>query len=325
MAAATPTLDVVAGAMLTALSSLLPAAAGGLPAPNVIMVTLRERSAGLGRHIGTGAVADFSIVALKGVRLEGVARFQLWAASPDDIDTAIADLNSRILAQRDSLSSQGFLKITLKDARPAQQITDVGWRRAADYRVLYEFPYQDAEDADSLISRIPISINSNFNESTLVTDRLTRWDNLAAPPLVVRGQFGITSLSTLSFIPGAAPAGTVTLTRTFDGVQGPPTLHATMADFLNHITGDAPAERHASLTFGSATAFLAALGPAQGPIFMGDFDQNNIPDQYLPQMLSVQPPIQLATVADRFEITFQNPAFNVVAVLYVRLARSVTG
>jgi hypothetical protein len=311
--------------MLTALSAQLPPPLNGLPAPSVIMVNLRERSAGLGRHIGTGSVADFSVVALKGVRLEGVARFQLWAASPTDIDTAIANLNSRVLANRDNLLSQGFLKVTLKDAKPAQNITDVGWRRSADYRVLYEFPYQDSEDGDSLISRIPIAIDSSFNESTLVTDRMTRWDNTSAPALSVRGQFGATSLSTLSFIPGAAPAGSVTVTRTFDGAQGAPSPHATMADFLSHVAGDTPAERHASITFASLTAFLAALNPAGGPILMGDLDQNNIPDQYMARALSLQPPIQLATVADRLEFTFQNPAFNVIAVLYLRLARSVSG
>lgn len=318
-------MDAVAGTMLSALSALLPPPANGLPAPSVIMITLRERSAGLGRHIGTGSVADFSVVALKGVRLEGVARFQLWAAAPADIDAGISNLNSRVLANRDSLWSQGFLKVTLKDARPAQNIQDVGWRRSADYRVLYEFPYQDTEDADSLISRIPIDIDSSFNESTVVTDRLTRWDNQSAPALAVRGRLGLTTLSSLSFIPGALPAGSVTLTRTFDGAQGPPSGHATMADFLSNVAGDAPVEKHASITFASLTAFLTELHPAGGPITMGDLDQNNIPDQYLARALSLQPPIQLATVADRFEIAFQNPAFNSVAVVYLRLARSVAG
>jgi hypothetical protein len=98
-----------------------------------------------------------------------------------------------------------------------------------------------------------------------------------------------------------------------------------MADFLNSVAGDTPAERNASVTFASIAAFLAALNPAGGPIIMGDFDQNNIPDQYTARVLSLEPPIQLATVADRFEIAFQNPAFNNVAVLYVRLARSVAG
>lgn len=318
-------MDAVAGTMLNALSALLPAPVGGLPVPNVVMVTLRERSVGLGRHIGTGSIGGFSLVPLKGVRLEGIARFQLWAAAPADVDTAISTLNSQVLANRDSLFVQGFLKVTLKDSKPAQHIQDVGWRRAADYRTLYEFPYQDSDDADSLIARIPIAIDSSFNESTLVTDRLTRWDNQSAPPLAVRGRLSIASLSSLSFVPGVSPTGSVTLTRTFDGAQGAPTPHATMADFLNNVAGDTPAEKHASITFASLAAFLAALNAAGGPIVMGDLDQNNVPDQYMARALSLQPPIQLATAADRFEITFQNPAFNVVAALYLRLAQSVTG
>jgi hypothetical protein len=231
-------------------------------------------------------------------------------------------LNTRILAGRDSLWSQGFLKIALKEARPAQNIADVGWRRSADYRVLYEFPYQDTEDSDSLIARIPIDIDSAFNESTLVTDRMARWDNLSAPALLARGSFGITALSALSFIPGPSPTGSVTLTRTFDGAQGPPTTHITMADFLSKIAGDAPAEKHASITFASLTAFLAALNPAGGPITLGDWNQDGIPDQYQPLALEIQPPIRLAGAADQFEIAYSTAAFDNVAVLYLRLAHS---
>ena len=325
MATATPTLDVVANAMLSALDTFLPAGAGGLPAPSVIMVNLRERSAGIGHHLGTASVADFGIVALKGLRLEGVARFQLWAASPADIDSAIASLNMRILAGRDSLRSQGFLKIDMKDAKPGQNIPDVGWRRSADYRVLYEFPYQGTDDSESLLARIPIGINSIFNEFTLVTDRMARWDDLSAPKLATRGPVAITTLSALSFIPGASPTGSVTLTRTFDGATGAPTPSASMADFLNKVGGDAPAEKHASVTFASLTAFLGALGPAGAPITLGDWDGNGIPDQYQPLTLDIQGPIRLAGAGDRFEITYSDPAFDHTAVLYLRLAHAVAG
>jgi hypothetical protein len=325
MATATPTLDVVANAMLSALDTFLPAGAGGLPAPGVIMINLRERSAGIGHHLGTTSVADFGVVALKGLRLEGVARFQLWAASPADIDAAIASLNLRILAGRDSLWSKGFLKIDMKDAKPAQNIPDVGWRRSADYRVLFEFPYQGTDDSESLLARIPIGINSVFNEFTLVTDRMSRWDDLSAPKLATRGRVGITALSVLSFVPGASPTGSVTLTRTFDGATGPPTPAASMADFLTKVGGDVPAEKHTSVTFASLTAFLGTLGAAGAPITLGDWDGNGIPDQYQPLTLDIQAPIQLADVGDRFEIAYSNPAFDHSAVLYLRLAHAVAG
>lgn len=323
MAAATPTLDVVSGALLGELSPLLPGPIGGLPVPSVIMTNLRERSAGLGRHVGTDTVGDFGIVTLKGVRLEGVARFQLWAASPGDIDAAIMALNLRVLAARDDLRVHGFLKVTMKDAKPAEHLQDVGWRRSADYRVLYEFPYSDNDDAESILARIPIGINSVLNETTQVTDHMTRWDNLTAPALVTRGPFGITMLSALRFIPGPSPTGGVTVVRTFDGAVGPPIAHATLADFLNAVSGQVPAERHASVTFASLDDFLAALDVGIGLITLGDWDLNDIPDQYQPRSLSFEPPVRLAGVVDRFEITYETPAFDNVAVLYLRLARSV--
>lgn len=325
MATSTPTLDVVANAMLSALDAFLPGGAGGLPAPGVIMVNLRERSAGIGHHLGTATVADYGIVALKGLRLEGVARFQLWAASPADIDAAVASLNMRILAGRDTLRNKGFLKVDMKDAKPAQNITDVGWRRSADYRVLFEFPFQGTDESESLLARIPIGINSIYNEFTLVTDRMSRWDDVSAPKLAVRGPLGITALSALSFVPGPSPTGSVTLTRTFDGATGAPTPSASMADFLSKVGGNAPTEKHASVTFASLTAFLGTLGPAGAPVTLGDWDGNGIPDQYQPLTLDIQPPIQLGGVGDRFEAAYSDPAFDHSAVLYLRLGNKVAG
>jgi hypothetical protein len=322
--ATTPTLDVVANAMLNVLASFLPAPIGGLPAPNVIMTNLRERSAGLGRHIGFGTVADMSLVALKGIRLEGTARFQLWAAAPADVDSAVSTLNTNILAALGNLYSQGFLKISMREAKPADHIDTVGWRRAADYRVLYEFPFQDSDDSQSILVRIPISIDSSFNQSTVVTDEMARWDNLAAPALRARGPRAITAISALSFIPGPSPSGSVTLLRTFDGAAGPPTVHLTLPDFLNAVTGNPPAERKATVSFASINDFLTALGAAGNPINMGDWNNDGIPDhQYLPRTLAVQPALRLQDVVDRFEITYSAPAFDQVAVLYLRLSKSV--
>ena len=321
--ATTPTLDAVANAMLHALAAFLPAPVNTLPPPNVIMTSLREKSAGIGRHVGAGTVADLSLVSLKGVRLEGVARFQVWAATPADVDNAISTLNTSILAGRDALSSQGFLKLSMRDAKPADHIDTVGWRRAADYRVLYEFPFQDTDDSQSILVRIPIAIDSGLNQSTVVTDQMTRWDNLASPGLKARGPLGVTAISALSFIPGALPSGSVTLTRTFDGAQGPPTVHATMADFLSAVGGDPPAERHATVSFASLNGFLTALGPAGSVVVLGDWDQNGIPDQYQPRRLEVQPVVRLPGVTDRFEVAYSAPAFDSIAVLYLRLGKDV--
>ncbi len=308
--------------MLNALAPLLPASNPPLPAPTVIMTNIRERFAGLGRHVGTNSIAQLNILALKGLRLEGTARFQLWAADPGGVDGAISALNSRILAARDTLWSKGFLKLSMRDARPADHIDTVGWRRAADYRVLYEFPFQDTDDAESLLARIPVAINSGLNQSTLVTDHMIRWDNLAAPPLHVRGPFGITSISALTFIPAATPAANVTVTRTFDGAPAP-AAHPNMTDFLNAVSGASPAERNAAVTFATIHDFLAALGAAGNLVTMGDWDQDGIPDQYEPRMLTLDPPVFLPTVRDRFDVAYAAPAFDQVAVHYLRLGKKV--
>jgi hypothetical protein len=95
-----------------------------------------------------------------------------------------------------------------------------------------------------------------------------------------------------------------------------------MADFLAAVSGDAPAQRHAAVTFASLNAFLAELNAAGSLIILGDWDANAILDQYQPLSRSVQPPVRLTGVPDRFEISYQDPAFDKIAVLYLRLARS---
>jgi hypothetical protein len=322
MGTATPTLDTVVSAMVTVLKGFLPAPVPALPSHNVAVSSLQEKSAGIGRRVGTDAVAGFGVIDMKAVRLDVVAQFQLWDTAADKVEDAMNALNTRILAKRDNLWSLGFLRLAMEKASPAENIPATGWRKVADYRVLYERPYQDTDDADSLIARIPIGIDSEFNESIVVTDAMARWDNEAAPKLVVRGRFSVSTISTLVFISGAAPSGSVTVTRTFDGAVGAPTPHASMAHFLAAVKGANPAERHASVSFVGLTDFLNAFDPGASSVNMGDWDLDGIPDPYTPQSLGIEPPIQLKSAEDRLEIQYADPALNHTAVLYLRLARS---
>jgi hypothetical protein len=323
MATATPTLGNLVTTLTNALTPYLPAAVNGVPAPSVAVTNFRERSAGLGRRLGENSVAGFGVISLKGLRLEGSVRFQIWAAAPNDVDTAIATLNSKLLADRDQLWKLGFLKFTMANAKPATNAQSTLWRRYADYRFLFEFPFDDTDDSDGLIARIPITIDSAFNESTTVTDHLARWDNLSAAALKVRGNFGLGALASLDFLPPPRPTGSVTITRTFDGASGAPTAHGTLHDFLAAVSGDSPTETNSSLTFASVAAFLAALPTAGTPIALGDFNGDGIPDQYQPRSLTFDAPIHLKSSADRFEIAYQNAVFDQVGVVYVRLGASV--
>lgn len=323
MATATPTLGNLVTTLTNALTPYLPAPVNGVPVPSVAVTNFRERSAGMGRRLGENSVAGFGVISLKGLRLEGSVRFQIWAAAPNDVDTAIATLNAKLLADRDQLWKLGFLKFTMANAKPATNLQSTLWRRYSDYRFLYEFPFQDTDDSDGLIARIPIAVDNAFNELTTVTDRLARWDNLSAAALKVRGSFSVGALASLDFLPPPQPTGGVTITRTFDEASGAPTAHGALPDFLAAVSGDSPAETNSSVTFASVAAFLAALPSVGTPIALGDFNGDGIPDQYQSRSLTFDAPIHLNSSADRLEITYQNAVFDHIGVVYVRLGASV--
>lgn len=231
-----------------------------LPVPTLSVVSVTERAVGLGSRIGTENRGPFTVAALKGIRLEAVVRYHLWADTSNNVDRDIQALIKRLLGDRDVLRAAGFLRLGLKSTSASENVfAEDAWRQSAEFGVLYEFPYQDSDDADSLIARIPINISEEFTESTTITDEMVRWDNESAPPLLLRGGLSIGKLSGLAFIPGTAPTRTVTLTRTFDGATGLPLTHPTMTSFLAAVAGANPPQRHANVAFTSLKTFLAAI------------------------------------------------------------------
>jgi hypothetical protein len=323
-----PLLDQVITAMLGRLDDYLPLPAPPLPDPSVSVVSMNERAVGLGDRRGTETRGSFAVVALKGIRLDALVRYQLWAAGPAQAETAMTNLNSQLMADRDALWGAGFLRLMLEVTPPADYVpapVDV-WRKQADYRILYEFHYQDTDSAESLIARIPIHSDPEVRDSlqretTVVTDEMSRWDNEAAPVLVIRGRFDVGGLSALVFIPGLAPSGAVTLMRTFDGAVGPPTAYLTLNDFLAAVAGPNPPDRHAQVTFTSLSVFLAAFSAAGDPVTLGDWDLDSVPDSYQARELAIGQAVQLLGAADRLEVTYQAGAFDQVAVVYLRPTR----
>jgi hypothetical protein len=359
-----------------------------LPAPSVVLSSVVERSVGLGGRVGTDVRGPFSVAALKGLRVETVVRYELWAHTPAEIGQVVDDLIKEILADRDLLRTQGFLRVALQSTTPSENVfAEEAWRQSVAFDVLFEFPYVDSDGAESLIARIPIDFKGETNESTLVVDQMARWDNEDAPPLVVRGPITIGALSALAFIAGAEPTGAVSVTRTFDGASGPPASHPTLSSFVTAVGGTNPAERHAEATFVSLNEFLSAIasfkitdkslagmtadgvapnvvtsltalkdqevagenefvalvqatiGPADTatfkaqilqhaatltPVTMGDWDKNDIPDEYRSLQFRVQSPIQLTGVTDRLEIAYEHSNLNQVAVFYLRATRGPT-
>lgn len=300
-------------AMMDVLNTYLPAAGGGeLPAPSVSIASVNEQSLGLNNRRGEEARAGFGVVELKGGRLDAVARFELWATQPASVQQAVQDLIRRLLADRDKLWLVGFLRIGLEATSSSDNVPALNaWRQTADVRVLYEYHFEDADDSQGLIARIPIHIDSTYNESTTVTDEMTRWDDQHAPALVVRGPVAVSGMTGLVFVAGVAPSGTVTLTRTFDGTAGPPTRFTTLAAFLAAVGGDAPLNRNAQLVFASWNNFLAIFNVGGSPVTLGG-------DDYSPLEVAFDPVIQLAGVGDRFEVAYQKPALDQTAVAYLR-------
>ncbi len=293
------------------LKTYLPAAGGGVPAPNVSISSVTERSLGLNNRRGEDARAGFGIVELKGGRLDAVARFELWAAQPADVEKAIQDLIVRLLADRTNLWSVGFLRISLEGVATSENVATIpAWRQTADVRVLYEFHFEDTDDSQGLIARIPIFIDSTYNETTTVTDEMTRWDNQSARNLDVRGPVTVSALSVLLFVAGAAPGGMVTLSRTFDGASGPPVQFPTLATFLAAISGSNP-QRNAQLVFASWTNFLGIFQPNGTPVILGT-------NSYSPFEAALSPAISLAGTEDLFEIAYGRAALEVNAVAYLR-------
>ena len=294
-----------------------------LPFSSVSAVSVTERTIGVGNHRGTETRGGFAVIVWKGGRLDAVVRFQLWANQLNDVDTAIKDLGTSLETDRDILRSKGFLRLDLQTTSLAEfNSTLNAWYQTVDYKVLYEFYAQDTDGADSLITRIPITINSEYGESTIVTGDMVRWDNQTAPTLVVQKTLNIGSLSALVFIPGTTPSGTVTLRRT-DGSASSPTTYPSLTDFLNAVVGQNPATRHGQVIFPSLSDFLNAFPPPapNTAVKLGDWNDDKVPDIYESRVLKISPAIELSSTADRFEISYQNAALNQIAVIYLRVLR----
>src|SRR5262249_13852980 len=146
------------------------------------LVSMAERSVGLGNRVGNDTRSRFGVLAIKGTRIETGVRFQFWGNSPSDVDGSIRDLIRRLMGDRNALRARGFLRLTLTSTSPSENVQgNNAWRKDVEFGLLYEFPYADSESADSLIARIPIHFTGEFEESTLVTNDMVRWDEVEAP------------------------------------------------------------------------------------------------------------------------------------------------
>ncbi|MEZ4662062.1 MAG: hypothetical protein R2911_31310 [Caldilineaceae bacterium] len=323
-----PAQTVVLTAMLAALNGFLLPAPTPLPQPSVSVVQLTERTVGLGNFRGNSSVNDITSAALKGGRLEGTVRFQLWASTPQALDAVVNELHGRLLTAKAALWNQGFLRLNATGASEAAPVTALSdWRKSLDFDVLYEYRYRDADGAQSLIARIPIhsdpeEFNSLLRETNVVTNGLARWDNLTAPPLMLTGRGALSQLAALFFAADALPTGPVRLVRTFDGAATPPAVYGTLPAFRSAVTNANAPERNGQFTFASFSDFLGAFSNSGNPLILGDWDEDDTPDSYAAHQLDFMPAIPLSAPTDRFYIVYDpgaaEPKFDRVAVLYLR-------
>ena len=208
--------------MLGDLRSFLAPTDAPLPGSTVSLISVIERPVGLGGLRGIEPYSTFPAVALKGGRFDTVIRFQMWGNDPVAVENAANALYGRLHVARETLRGRGFLKIVAEGAQQAEHVAALGfWRNAADYRVLYEYHFQESE-AESLIAQIPVTIDDLLlHDSLLITDDMVRWDSVAAPTLTVRlgnrRPLPLRELVILSFLPAGWDGQGVTIAATVNG------------------------------------------------------------------------------------------------------------
>ena len=319
--------------MLTALQGVvaqLPPPPQGVPKTTVAVASANERAVGVGARRGVQPRGALGLVELKGLRLDAVARFEVWGSDPGAAATALGALNAALTQQRGALRQAGFLRLALEATADSESVSNPSaWRSHADYRVLYEFAFEDTDGAESLIARIPVTSDLGLTttpspETFTVTDEMIRWDNESASTLVVRGPLQIGGLSALAFIPAVVPSGAVTLTRTFDNAAGAP-ASLNLNDFLQAVARTDAPERHAQVSFATLADFVNAFAVAGDPLVMGDWNGDGQPDGYESRLLAFQPSLELSGTADRLELSHQGAAFDQSAVVYLRIVRGQSG
>ncbi len=316
-----PNLEDVLAEMVSVLQPFIPVPVANLPKPSLSLVHAEAHGAGIGNYVGISTEGSITTLEHHAIRVQAVARFSLWGADPLSADEAVMALNASVFAKSDDLRTRGFLKLTFDStAAPEKLMGVVGWRRDADYNVLYEFPYADTGGASSLIVGVPVDETSSGQQWTVRGD-IARWDNQQAPPLSVRGPAAIAEIAALAFFPDPAqqPTGPVRIVRTFDGAPAP-SDSGTLAAFIAQTTARVPA-RNVYVELPTLPALLATFTP-DGPLLdLGGANNGGLPDRYIPTHLVLPVPIVLPTIADGLELSFQRPPFDRPAVAYIRASR----
>lgn len=300
-----------------------------LPDPTVVVLQVGDRTLGVGNVRGLDTAGTWPVVELRGGQLAAVVRFQVWGAAPAAVDTAMTELQGRLLAAGPDLWDVGVLAIDGIAGTLAAQEREA-WARTADYQVLFEYHLAPVSAAESLIAAVPIAadqevLGSTVRETTTVTGDAVRWDEQDAPALSLRGARTVDRLVVAAYLPAATPAptGRVRVLRTADGATGPPTEFAAVAEFLAAMADPAAARAGGVLSFGSVADFVAAFAAAADGLLLGDWDADGALDDHRLGVLTLDPPLVLPASTDRMEISLETTPFDHVAVVHLRANQSL--
>ena len=312
-----PTPAQVAQSLIDRLRPLVPTTAPTVPDEAITLEAVESRPLAIGNMRGVERLGQLEVGALKGGRLQATIRIELWAQTANEVNALVDTLLSNLLANQQPLRQDGVLELKMVSSSVAENVTGSLWRRVTSWQTLYEYHYRDEDGALSLITQIPVSYTGEFSDQQLVTGRIVRWDDQAAPTLLLHGPTQIRSIELLSFLPTTAPAGAIRLRRTHTGATGAPTPFTALPDWLNALDSG---NRHAELTLPDLAALLALATPLGGPVTLGDLDEDGVLDAYTYAVAELFPTIQLPATSDQLEIVFDGGPFTVAAALYVQLS-----
>lgn len=323
-----PALSDVMSDVLTTLSGYFGAGGGALPPSTVSFLSVSKKNPAIGNRVATDMRAGYPTAAIKAGHLDADVQLQIWDSDPAAIETEMNDLHGRILADTEVLRSQGFIKLKSSGTDVSELVTSLNaWRKTSQLSLLYEYQYQDNDDALSIIHRIPVASdlenrNSPDQEITTVTDAIQRWDDEQAWSLILvansNSDSKIYGLNVLAYLPGGWNGNQVILERS--NLDNPvlATAYPTLNDFLDAVTADTAPDQNARVSFASVSDFLGAL-TAEGTSFeLGDWDEDTIQDQYQAYQQVFDKPIELTQRNDVFRISYQAAPFDSKAVVYLR-------
>lgn len=264
------------------------------PTPSVYAVSVIERPLGVGNHEGIDPGDPLGVVEIKGRRLEVIARFELTGADALAVNNRVTTLQGELLALKDTLFTQGVLKITSLDSSLAEEnpAGSGNWRRTTDYRVLYEYQYADTDNALGLITRIEAGDVGPGEMMVITRADTVRWGNETAANLVLRHGTRVSAIDIWACLPAAWDGAAVTLIANSNGVITQQNF-TTLRDFVN------------AFDLASEQVLLGTNAFSVGRM--------SFPNAAFPN------PIILSGGANEFRIEYAEESLNGEAIVYLRV------